>query len=81
MLNTEVPMKIYKYGKFQLNEFERTLAETFTRTHRCPWYKRLFDNTRPEFSYSQGTDGIGTYTTVKCEKCGKEFDVTDYEFW
>ena len=53
-------MKIYKYGKFQLNEFERTLAETFTRTHRCPWYKRLFNDTRPEFSYSQSIDGIGT---------------------
>lgn len=57
---------------------EELLTEVFERTHKCPWYKRHY---RPTFSYIKEITGIGDGITVKCNNCGKEFDVTNYKLW
>lgn len=74
-------MEAHYLKPLQPNEFERTLAEVFVRTHRCPWYKNLFNKSMPTFTYSQTSSGIGLYSVVRCDKCGKHFDITDYEAW
>ena len=65
----------------QPNEFERTMAEVFIRTHKCPWYMNILDKSEPTFTYLQGSCGIGLYSEVRCNKCGKHFDITDYDAW
>lgn len=63
-------------------ELENTLAEVFTRTHKCPWYKRLFNKEQVTFTYeSKSESGIGLSKFVKCNKCGEIFDITDYNCW
>ena len=32
-------------------------------------------------SYILTSTGIGTVVTIKCNKCGEELDVTDYDLW
>lgn len=68
-----------KINRNQINDFlENILTEVFERTHKCSWYKR---HSIPTFSYIKESTGIGDSTIVKCNSCGKEFDITNYNNW
>lgn len=64
------------------DRLENTLIEVFERLHKCPWYKILFrkDYIR-QYSYNKGSSGIGYYITVHCNRCGENFDATNYKNW
>lgn len=64
----------------QLNEEESQKLEYFKLTHKCPWYIRLFKRT-PKFEIKQEHTCIGIGTSVKCTRCGEEYDITDYGEW
>lgn len=67
---------------FNPNEFERTLAEYFVRTHKHSWlFRKLIYDGPIHFHYKRENTGIGRGISVICCECGKELDVTDYDSW
>lgn len=64
----------------KLTDLEIAKAEVFIDLHKCPWYKNFFDKL-PKYTLRQGSSGIGIWNEIKCEHCGKTYDITDYGCW
>ena len=59
---------------FQINEVEQARAEEFIKKHN-------HNNVMTTFTYSFTTTGIGTTIFIKCNNCGEEENITDYDCW
>lgn len=79
-LKEELNLKFLKTISSKLKNSEIAKAEVFIDLHKCPWYKRIF-NKLPKYILIQGNNGIGTWSKMKCEHCGKTYDITDYGYW
>lgn len=82
---------------YELSPKERKLADLYIKQHVCPKKKkkrnifsRVFgsfgkeseeDDAHFSVSYIMSPTGIGIGVTVKCNRCGDEVDITDYDLW
>lgn len=65
----------------KLTNRETTLSEVVRLFHKCPWYIRLFKKGIITFNYKQNSSGIGVSTKMVCNKCKKEYNITDVHIW
>lgn len=64
--------------KFEPSEKELKLIDEFIRQHKkC----NFTSTTGGKITYSFTPTGLGVVTTIKCNACGKQEDVTDIDFW
>lgn len=59
---------------FQMNEVEQARAEEFVKKHH-------HNHTMTTFTYSFTCTGVGTAVSIKCNNCGEEENITDYDCW
>jgi hypothetical protein len=57
---------------FRVSDVERKSIAAFVKKHHGPAL---------DFTLRFTATGIGTKIVVKCQGCGKEADVSDYESW
>lgn len=65
--------------------------DIYKTLHECPWYRRFFPKKiqpdkhvighRYPFIFKEVAGPIGNWHTMQCEKCGKVYDITDYDLW
>lgn len=71
--------------KFELNDKEEKAAKDFYQRHKncCSkiFGKPFFSTTGGDFSYIITPTGLGLCTTIRCNSCGEEEDITDSENW
>lgn len=68
--------------KFELTDSEEDKVFAFKEQHKeCT--KNMPDATdgKYPFTYSFTPGGIGTVVKVRCNGCGKETNITDYDNW
>lgn len=62
-----------------LNHFEKIKYDVIEQLHECPWYKRFKNRLFKDFTIEEDpSSGIGVIITMRCNYCGKEYDITDY---
>ena len=77
---------IKKHSKCTLNDYARVEYTGFKRLLRKllgkPLVKYKLGPYPGHFSYKQSPcSGIGIETSIRCNYCGEEKDITDYELW
>ena len=62
---------------FELNDIESARYKRWTQNHEkvCP------PNRGTTYSVTFTPNGIGVGVSIKCSKCGKSKDITDYDCW
>ena len=60
-----------------INEVENDAAKTFVETHKCK------NGKTPSIYFMKLStkNGIGLSVEIKCKKCGKKANITDYKTW
>ena len=65
--------------EFKLNELENELAEEFMNNHRHPEINKGAIGGHMEFIFTP--TAIGDACSIRCDICGEEKNITDYDTW
>lgn len=66
---------------FKIQEKELETAEAFIKKHRSSCGSKHNLTLGEYFTYTFMPTGIGTAKTIKCNLCGEEENITDYDCW
>ena len=68
--------------KFELSDKEYESAEAFKKEHRaCTEKLPCATDGKYPFTYSFTRGSIGSIVKIKCNGCGKEQNITDFDNW
>lgn len=66
---------------FKIQDKELETAEAFIKKHRSSCGSKHNLTLGEYFTYTFMPTGIGTAKTIKCNLCGEEKNITDYDCW